>query len=126
MIVVGHHAPAATETRSSRRVVRPSAKVRATTQQLEESAAKETKKSDTGKSSIDDNDGRAMLQKVLELLAESHTETKRMKAAITEQKATLKGQSETMRQQQVMILELTRQLDATKTQLKEADDSWAF
>lgn len=115
VIVVGQHAPGPMETRSSRRVVRPSTKVRDTAQQLEESAVKETKKSDNGKSSTGNNDGRAMLQKVLELLAESRTETKWMRTALMEQ-------SETMRQQQVMILELTRQLDATKTQLKEAHE----
>lgn len=63
-----------------------------------------------------------MLQKVLKLLAESRTETKWMKTAIAEQKATLQGQSETMKTQQVMIMELARQLDCTQTQLNEAHE----
>jgi hypothetical protein len=98
-IVVKQDTPFSTPKRPSR-VVKPTSKVRDTARQLEDTA-KETKKSTRyatrttpAEEQIDrptearrssSNDGRAMLQKALDLLSESRRETKWLKEALKEQ-----------------------------------------
>lgn len=100
VVVVVHHTPVAMETRSSRRVVRPSTKVRDTAQQLQENATRETGKSDRWKNSNGNDEGGTMLQKVLEFLAEQ----------------------ETIMRQQVMILDLSNQLGKLKIHPNETHE----
>lgn len=102
-IVLEPDAPFSTPTKRSGRVARPSTKVRDTARQLDDTA-KETRRitrNATQAASIEteidrpteptknsgSSDGRAMLQKVLELLAESRAETKWLREAFMEQKS---------------------------------------
>ncbi|CEI70933.1 unnamed protein product [Fusarium venenatum] len=105
-IVVEQDAPFSTPKRPSR-VVKPMSKVRDTARQLEDTAIEarritrqtarnvpaeeqidrptETRKSSGSGSGSGSSDGRAMLQKALDLLAESRRETKRLQEALKEQ-----------------------------------------
>jgi hypothetical protein len=97
-IVVEQDAPFLTPKRSSR-VVKPTSKVRDTARQLEDTAietqrnTRHTTQNIPAEEQIDrptdiqkssGSDGRAMLQKALDLLAESRRETKRLQEALKE------------------------------------------
>lgn len=127
-IVVEQGAPFSTPTKRSGRVARPSTKVRDTARQLDDTGkeARRITRNATRAASIEtetdrpteprknsgSSDGRAMLQKVLELLAESRTETKWLKEAFMEQKDIIENL-------QAMNRDMARQLKETKEQMAE-------
>ncbi|KJZ68961.1 hypothetical protein HIM_11647 [Hirsutella minnesotensis 3608] len=132
VIMVGQSAsPALTPAKRSTRVVRPSSKIREATQQLDDLADK-TKRTTrlTTRVALDDiatnetterrrlasgsnsvNDGRAMLQKALDLLSESRQEIERLSRAIVAQNEIISGQQQT-------IQELDRQGKETRDELR--------
>ncbi|OHE90225.1 zinc knuckle [Colletotrichum orchidophilum] len=116
------------------RVARPTIKIRTTTRQDEETVQEpkrtirnttrsasiegtaervsETRRSSGGGGSSGSNDGRAMLQKALELLGESRKESQWLKEA-------LKRQMEVAQKQEEMIRDLSLKLDETTKQMNE-------
>ncbi|RKK51368.1 hypothetical protein BFJ69_g17946 [Fusarium oxysporum] len=129
-IVVEQDAPFLTPKRPSR-VVKPTSKVRDTARQLEDTA-KETRRNtrqttrsvpveeqidrptETRKSSGSgsSSDGRAMLQKALDLLAESRRETKRLQEALREQMEMTKELKEAVAKQEETVREMGKQMVA--------------
>ncbi|KAJ4168398.1 hypothetical protein NW754_002270 [Fusarium falciforme] len=125
-----------------RHVVKPTSKVRDTARQLEDTA-KETKKStryatrtapaeeqidrpaevrkssSSSSSSSSSNDGRAMLQKALDLLGESRRETKWLKEALKEQMETTRELKEIVKRQEATVQEMGRQVVEIKKQMTE-------
>ncbi|KAM6504661.1 hypothetical protein FSOLCH5_15522 [Fusarium solani] len=136
-IVVEQDTPFSTPKRSSR-VVKPTSKVRDTARQLEDTA-KETKKSTRyatrttpaeeqidrptearrSSSNSSSNDGRAMLQKALDLLGESRRETKWLKEALKEQMEKTRELKEIVKRQEEMVQEMGRQVVEIKKQMTE-------
>ncbi|KJZ68496.1 hypothetical protein HIM_12115 [Hirsutella minnesotensis 3608] len=132
VIMVGRSAsPATTPAKRSTRVVRPSTKVREAARQLDDPAEKTTRAtrlatrvasddvatSDTSErrklvsSSSGANEGRAMLQKALELLVESRQETQRLSRAID-------AQNEIIFKQQHMIQKMDQQGKEMRDELR--------
>ncbi|ODA82743.1 hypothetical protein RJ55_01252 [Drechmeria coniospora] len=123
--------PVLTPAKGSTRVVRPSSKTREATRQLDDSAEKtrritrlatrvasddlatsetiERRKLVSGSNGA--NEGRAMLQKALELLSESRQEIQRLSRAIVAQNEVISGQ-------QQMIQEMDRQGKETRDELR--------
>ncbi|KAF6527839.1 hypothetical protein HZS61_008141 [Fusarium oxysporum f. sp. conglutinans] len=119
-------------------MVRPTSKVRDTARQLEDTA-KETRKTtrqttrnvpaeeqidrptETRKNSGSgsSSDGRAMLQKALDLLAESHRETKRLQEALREQMEMTKELKEAVAKQEETVREMGKQMVEIKDQMTE-------
>ncbi|KAF5700297.1 hypothetical protein FMUND_14381 [Fusarium mundagurra] len=120
------------------RMVRPTSKVRDTARQLEDTA-KETRKTtrqttrnvpaeeqidrptETRKSSGNgsSSDGRAMLQKALDLLAESRRETKRLQEALKEQIEMTRELQEAVAKQEETVHEMSKQMVEIKEQMTE-------
>jgi DNA polymerase III alpha subunit (gram-positive type) len=119
------------------RVVRPTSKVRDTARQLEDTA-KETRKTtrqttrsvpseeqadrttDVRKTSgSGSNDGRAMLQKALDLLGESRRETKRLQEALKEQMEMTRELQEAVAKQEETMNEMGKQMAEMKEQMTE-------
>ncbi|KAF5973804.1 reverse transcriptase, partial [Fusarium bulbicola] len=136
IVVEQDDTPFLTPKRSSR-VVRPTSKVRGTARQLEDTA-KETRKTtrqttrsvpaeeqidrptETRKSSgSGSSDGRAMLQKALDLLAESRRETKRLQEALREQMEMTRELQETVAKQGETMDEMGKQMAEMKEQMTE-------
>ncbi|KAF5964566.1 reverse transcriptase [Fusarium coicis] len=136
IVVEQDDTPFSTPKRSSR-VVRPTSKVRDTARQLEDTA-KETQKTtrqttrsvpaeeqidrptETRKSSgSGSSDGRAMLQKALDLLAESRRETKRLQEALREQMGMTRELQETVAKQGETMDEMGKQMAEMKEQMTE-------
>ncbi|KJZ70021.1 hypothetical protein HIM_10602 [Hirsutella minnesotensis 3608] len=133
VIMVGRSAsPASTPAKRSTRVVRPSTKIREAARQLDDPAEKTTRAtrlatrvasddvvtSDTterrkpvSSGSSGANEGRAMLQKALELLSESRRETQRLSRAID-------VQNEIIVKQQQMIQEMDQQGKEMRDELR--------
>ncbi|CEI70964.1 hypothetical protein FVEN_g9671 [Fusarium venenatum] len=129
-IVVEQDAPFSTPKRPSR-VVKPTSKVRDTARQLEDTTietrqntrhttrnipteeqidrATEARKSN-GSGSSSGSDGRAMLQKALDLLAESRRETKRLQEALKEQMEITKELQEAIAKQEEIMHEMGKQM----------------
>ncbi|KAF5710826.1 hypothetical protein FMUND_9322 [Fusarium mundagurra] len=119
-------------------MVRPTSKVRDTARQLEDTA-KETRKTtrqttrnvpaeeqidrptETRKSSGSgsSSDGRAMLQKALDLLAESRRETKRLQEALKEQMEMTRELKEAVAKQEETVHEMGKQMVEIKDQMTE-------
>ncbi|KAI7765540.1 hypothetical protein LZL87_007291 [Fusarium oxysporum] len=138
-IVVEQDAPFSTPKRPSR-VVKPTSKVRDTARQLEDTAI-ETRRNtrqttrnvpaeeqidrptESRKSSISgsgsNSDGRAMLQKALDLLAESRRETKRLQEALKEQIEITKELKEAVAKQEETVHEIGKQMIEIKDQMTE-------
>src|SRR6478609_4666683 len=136
-IVVEQDAPFSTPKRPSR-VVKPTSKVRDTARQLEDTAIEtrrntrqttrnvpaeeqidrptETRKSSGSGSS---SDGRAMLQKALDLLAESRRETKRLQEALKEQMEMSRELKEAVAKQEETVREMGKQMVEIKEQMTE-------
>ncbi|KAL9564020.1 hypothetical protein ACKAV7_011880 [Fusarium commune] len=124
IVVEQDDAPFSTPKRPSR-MVRPTSKVRDTARQLEDTA-KETRKTtrqmtrnvpaeeqidrptETRKSSGSgsSSDGRVMLQKALDLLAESRRETKRLQEALKEQMEITRELKEAVAKQEEIVHEI--------------------
>jgi hypothetical protein len=120
------------------RVVKPTGKVRDTARQLEDTAI-ETRRNtrhttrnvpaeeqidrptDTRKSSDSGSgsDGRAMLQKALDLLAESRRETKRLQEALKEQMEMTKELQEAAAKQEQTVHGMGKQMVEMKEQMTE-------
>ncbi|RYC79453.1 hypothetical protein BFJ63_vAg17665 [Fusarium oxysporum f. sp. narcissi] len=119
------------------RVVRPTSKVPDTARQLEDTA-KETRKTtrqttrsapteeqtdrttDVRKTSgSGSNDGRAMLQKALDLLAESRRETKRLQEALREQMEMTRELQEAIAKQEETMHEMGKQMVEIKDRMAE-------
>ncbi|KZL68744.1 reverse transcriptase, partial [Colletotrichum incanum] len=116
------------------RVAKPTIKIRTTTRQDKEAAqepkrttrnttrsasiegtaerASDIRRSNGGGGSIGSNDGRAMLQKALEMLGESRKESQWLKEA-------LKRQMEVVQKQDEMIRDLSSKMDETTKQMNE-------
>src|SRR6478609_360869 len=138
-IVVEQDAPFSTPRRLSR-VVKPSSKVRDTARQLEDTAT-ETRRNtrhttrnvpaeeqidrptdarkSSGSGSSSGSDGRAMLQKALDLLAESRRETKRLQEALKEQMEMTKELQESVAKQEETVREMGKQMVEIKEQMTE-------
>ncbi|TXB97941.1 hypothetical protein FocTR4_00016891 [Fusarium oxysporum f. sp. cubense] len=138
-IVVEQDAPFSTPKRPSR-VVKPTSKVRDTARQLEDTAI-ETRRNtrqttrnvpaeeqidrptESRKSSVSgsgsNSDGRAMLQKALDLLAESRRETKRLQEALKEQMEMTKELKEAVAKQEETVHEMGKQMMEIKDQMTE-------
>ena len=71
------------------------------------------------KSSSSSNDGRAMLQKALDLLGESRRETKWLKEALKEQMETTRELKEIVKRQEETVQEMGRQMVEIKKQMTE-------
>jgi seryl-tRNA synthetase len=128
-IVVEQDAPFSTPKRPSR-VVKPTSKVRDTARQLEDTAietrrnTRQTTRNVPAEEQIDrptdarkssGSDGRAMLQKTLDLLAESRRETKRLQEAVAKQEETMRE----MGKQMVEMKErMTEELQQAREQLE--------
>ncbi|SCO54574.1 related to reverse transcriptase [Fusarium fujikuroi] len=135
IVVEQDDTPFSTPKRSSR-VVRPTSKVRDTARQLEDTA-KETRKTtrqtarnisteeqidrptETRKSSGSSSDGRAMLQKALDLLGESRRETKRLQEALREQMEMTRELQGTVAKQGETMDEMGKQMAEMKEQMTE-------
>jgi hypothetical protein len=137
IVVEQDDAPFSTPKRPSR-MVRPTSKVRDTARQLEDTA-KETRKTtrqttrnvpaeeqidrptETRKSSGSgsSSDGRAMLQKALDLLAESRRETKRLQEALKEQMEMTRELKEAVAKQEETVHEMGKQMVEIKDQMTE-------
>jgi hypothetical protein len=138
IVVEQDDAPFSTPKRPSR-MVRPTSKVRDTARQLEDTA-KETRKTtrqttrnvpaeeqidrptETRKSSgsgSGSSDGRAMLQKALDLLAESRRETKRLQEALKEQMEMTRELKEAVAKQEETVHEMGKQMVEIKDQMTE-------
>ncbi|KAG6990776.1 hypothetical protein FocnCong_v020238 [Fusarium oxysporum f. sp. conglutinans] len=137
-IVVEQDAPFSTPKRPSR-VVKPTSKVRDTARQLEDTAIEtrrntrlatrnvpaeeqidrptETRKSSGSGSGS--SDGRAMLQKALDLLAESRRETKRLQEALKEQMEMTRELKEAVAKQEQTVYEMGKQIVEIKDQMTE-------
>ncbi|KAF5268793.1 hypothetical protein FOXYS1_306, partial [Fusarium oxysporum] len=138
-IVVEQDAPFSTPKRPSR-VVKPTSKVRDTARQLEDTAI-ETRRNtrqttrnvpaeeqidrptESRKSSVSgsgsNSDGRAMLQKALDLLAESRRETKRLQEALKEQMEMTKELKEAVAKQEETVHEMGKQMVEMRDQMAE-------
>src|SRR6478609_7599917 len=139
-IVVEQDAPFSTPKRPSR-VVKPTSKVRDTARQLEDTAIEtrrntrqmtrnvpaeeqidrptETRRSSGSGSGSGSSDGRAMLQKALDLLAESRRETKRLQEALKEQMEMTRELREAVAKQEETVHELGKQMMEIKDQMPE-------
>ncbi|KAF6525346.1 hypothetical protein HZS61_011141 [Fusarium oxysporum f. sp. conglutinans] len=137
IVVEQDDAPFSTPKRPSR-MVRPTSKVRDTARQLEDTV-KETRKTtrqttrnvpadeqidrptETRKSSGSgsSSDGRAMLQKALDLLAESRRETKRLQEALKEQMEMTRELREAVAKQEETVHEMGKQMVEIKEQMTE-------
>ncbi|XP_044722109.1 uncharacterized protein HRG_05024 [Hirsutella rhossiliensis] len=132
VIMVGRSAsPASTPAKRSTRVVRPSTKIREAARQPDDLAEKTTRatrlatriasddvaisdateRRKVASSSSGANEGRAMLQKVLELLSESRQETQKLSRAID-------AQNEIISKQQQMIQEIDQQGKEMRDELR--------
>ncbi|XP_044714732.1 uncharacterized protein HRG_11767 [Hirsutella rhossiliensis] len=132
VIMVGRSAsPASTPAKRSTRVVRPSTKIREAARQPDDLAEKTTRatrlatriasddvaisdateRRKVASSSSGANEGRAMLQKVLELLSESRQETQKLSRAID-------AQNEIISKQQQMIQEMDQQGKEMRDELR--------
>ncbi|GKU05935.1 unnamed protein product [Fusarium langsethiae] len=138
-IVVEQDAPFSTPKRPSR-VVKPTSKVRDTARQLEDTAI-ETRRNtrqttrnvpadgqidrptdarkSNGSGSSSGSDGRAMLQKALDLLAESRRETKRLQEALKEQMEMTKELQEAVAKQEETMHEMGKQMVEMKERMTE-------
>ncbi|RKL17458.1 hypothetical protein BFJ70_g14639 [Fusarium oxysporum] len=138
-IVVEQDAPFSTPKRPSR-VVKPTSKVQDTARQLEDTAIEtrrntrlatrnipaeeqinrptETRKSSSSSSSSS-SDRRAMLQKALDLLAESRRETKRLQEALKEQIEITKELKEAVAKQEQTVYKMGKQIVEIKDQMTE-------
>ena len=138
IVVEQDDAPFSTPKRPSR-VVRPTSKVRDTARQLEDTA-KETRKTTrqttrnvptdeqtdrttnvrkTSGSGSGSSDGRAMLQRALDLLGESRRETKRLQEALREQMEMTKELQEAVAKQEETMCEMGKQMVEMKAQMAE-------
>ncbi|EXM12452.1 hypothetical protein FOTG_19047 [Fusarium oxysporum f. sp. vasinfectum 25433] len=138
IVVEQDDAPFSTPKRPSR-MVRPTSKVRDTARQLEDTAIEtrrntrlatrnvpaeeqidrptETRKSSGSGSGS--SDGRAMLQKALDLLAESRRETKRLQEALKEQMEMTRELKEAVTKQEQTVHEMGKQMVEIKDQMTE-------
>ncbi|RKK24129.1 hypothetical protein BFJ67_g16781 [Fusarium oxysporum f. sp. cepae] len=137
-IVVEQDAPFSTPKRPSR-VVKPTSKVRDTARQLEDTAietrrnTRQTTRNVPAEEQIDrptetrkssgsgsgSSDGRAMLQKALDLLAESRRETKRLQEALKEQMEMTRELREAVAKQEETVHEMGKQMVEIKEQMTE-------
>ncbi|RKL22256.1 hypothetical protein BFJ72_g14711 [Fusarium proliferatum] len=137
-IVVEQDAPFSTPKRPSR-VVKPTSKVRDTARQLEDTAietrrnTRQTTRNVPAEEQIDrptetrkssgsgsgSSDGRAMLQKALDLLAESRRETKRLQEALKEQMEMTRELKEAVAKQEETVHEMGKQMMEIKDQMTE-------
>ncbi|KAL9572083.1 hypothetical protein ACKAV7_003800 [Fusarium commune] len=137
-IVVEQDAPFSTPKRPSR-VVKPTSKVRDTARQLEDTAietrrnTRQTTRNVPAEEQIDrptetrkssgsgsgSSDGRAMLQKTLDLLAESRRETKRLQEALKEQMEMTRELKEAVAKQEETVREMGKQMVEIKDQMTE-------
>uniref|UniRef100_A0A0D2YD08 Uncharacterized protein n=2 Tax=Fusarium oxysporum TaxID=5507 RepID=A0A0D2YD08_FUSOF len=137
-IVVEQDAPFSTPKRPSR-VVKPTSKVRDTARQLEDTAietrrnTRQTTRNVPAEEQIDrptetrkssgsgsgSSDGRAMLQKALDLLAESRRETKRLQEALKEQIEMSRELKEAIAKQEETVHEMSKQMVEIKEQMTE-------
>ncbi|RKK45061.1 hypothetical protein BFJ69_g18273 [Fusarium oxysporum] len=137
-IVVEQDAPFSTPKRPSR-VVKPTSKVRDTARQLEDTAietrrnTRQTTRNVPAEEQIDrptetrkssgsgsgSSDGRAMLQKALDLLAESRRETKRLQEALKEQMEMTRELREAVAKQEETVHKMGKQMMEIKDQMTE-------
>ncbi|KAJ4018266.1 hypothetical protein NW761_015205 [Fusarium oxysporum] len=134
-IVVEQDAPFSTPKRPSR-VVKPTSRVRDTARQLEDTAI-ETRRNtrqttrnipaeeqidgptEVRKSSGSGSDGRAMLQKALDLLAKSCRETKRLQEALKEEMVMTRELREAVAKQEQTMQDMSREMAEMRKQMTE-------
>ncbi|KAL9565032.1 hypothetical protein ACKAV7_010821 [Fusarium commune] len=116
-IMVEQDAPFSTPKRPSR-VVKPTSK---TTRNVpaEEQINRPTETRKSSGSGSGSSDGRAMLQKTLDLLAESRRETKRLQEALKEQIEITRELKEAVTKQEETIREIGKQMVEIKDQMTE-------
>ncbi|KAI7761672.1 hypothetical protein LZL87_014383 [Fusarium oxysporum] len=115
IVVEQDDAPFSTPKRQSR-MVRPMSKMTRNVPAEEQiDRLTETRKSSGSSSS----DGRAMLQKALDLLAESRRETKRLQEALKEQMEMIRELREAVAKQEEIVHEIGKQMVEIKEQMTE-------
>ncbi|TXB98116.1 hypothetical protein FocTR4_00016887 [Fusarium oxysporum f. sp. cubense] len=140
IVVEQDDAPFSTPKRPSR-VVKPTSKVRDTARQLEDTAietrrnTRQTTRNVPAEEQIDrptearkssgsgsSSDGRAMLQKALDLLAESRRETKRLQEALKEQMEMTRELKEAVTKQEETVASASSSKLSLRTQWTDLND----